>query len=78
LPQFKSHPGLVDALTFESIIQLAHTGIEKIAALVNAALDRGYVNAIAAGLQCGIEHQAPVSTVNQDGAQDEVSTPQLD
>ena len=57
LRKFKGSPGLVDMLTFESIVQLAHTGIEKIASLVNAALELGYLAGIPDRLQCAIQHK---------------------
>lgn len=57
LPKFKSHPGLVDTLTFESIVQLAHTGIETIASLVNAAVELGHLTVIPGRLQCGVQHE---------------------
>jgi hypothetical protein len=58
LTEFKNHPGLVDTLTFESVVQLAHTGIETIASLVNAALEIGYLTGNSDPLQCAIAHKA--------------------
>jgi hypothetical protein len=40
--QFAGHPGLVQFITFESVLQLAHRVIHKIATLLNEAVEGGH------------------------------------
>lgn len=43
LRQFASHPGLVDFITYESVLQLAHRSIHVIADLISEAVDADYL-----------------------------------
>jgi hypothetical protein len=51
--QFKRHPGLAQFITFESILQLSHTAIHKVADLLTEATALGYFQSNHAAFRCG-------------------------
>ena len=57
--EFAGHPGLVQFVTFESILQLTHTMIHSIGSVLNEAVSLGHWTGTGEVFECEIRHTAP-------------------
>lgn len=55
--EFRGHPGLVQAATFESIVQLSHGIIHSVAEVLNEAVREGHWSGRVTEFACAVPHQ---------------------
>jgi hypothetical protein len=54
--QFESQPGLVEFVTYNSILELAHTAIHEVVDLINEAVALGFMQAPSREMKCEMKH----------------------